>query len=112
MKWRKSCWFFLRQNKAALHPSQIPLYFIPGQTRNPPTEENENTVLDWIASEICLDLRVPTFPGLILTESNPCGFLVGGNFYAGYDLKELAHSSTLFKLEQDVTSGLALIVGT
>ena len=75
-------------------------------------KENENAVLDWLASEICLDPRVPTFPGFILTESNPCGFLVGGNFCAGYDLKELAHSSTLLKLEQDVTSGLAPTVGT
>lgn len=45
-------------------------------------------------------------------QSNPCGFLVGGNFCAGYDLKELAHCSTLLKLEQDVTSGLAPVVGT
>lgn len=59
-----------------------------------------------------LGLRVPAFLGFILTESSPCGFLVGGNFCAGYDLKELAHGSTLLKLEQDVTSGLAPIVGT
>lgn len=50
--------------------------------------------------------------GLILTDAKPCGFLVGGNFCAGYDLKELAHSSTLLKLEQDVTRGLAPIVGS
>lgn len=52
------------------------------------------------------------FRDSFFTESNPCGFLVGGNFCAGYDLKELAHSSTLLKLEQDVTSGLTPIVGS
>ncbi|XP_044310964.1 mevalonyl-coenzyme A hydratase sidH-like isoform X3 [Varanus komodoensis] len=30
---------------------------------------------------------------------------LGGNFCAGYDLKELAHSATSIKLEQDVTKG-------
>uniref|UniRef100_A0A8D0GU43 Uncharacterized protein n=1 Tax=Sphenodon punctatus TaxID=8508 RepID=A0A8D0GU43_SPHPU len=30
---------------------------------------------------------------------------IGGNFCAGYDLKELAHSPTSIKLEQDVTKG-------
>ncbi|XP_038626651.1 mevalonyl-coenzyme A hydratase sidH-like [Tachyglossus aculeatus] len=30
---------------------------------------------------------------------------IGGNFCAGYDLKELAHNSTTLKLEQDVTQG-------
>lgn len=30
---------------------------------------------------------------------------VGGNFCAGYDLKELAHNSTTIKLKQDVTKG-------
>uniref|UniRef100_A0A6I8NDY5 Bone morphotic protein 6 n=1 Tax=Ornithorhynchus anatinus TaxID=9258 RepID=A0A6I8NDY5_ORNAN len=30
---------------------------------------------------------------------------LGGNFCAGYDLKELAHNSTTLKLEQDVTRG-------
>ncbi|XP_074843809.1 enoyl-CoA hydratase EchA19-like isoform X1 [Carettochelys insculpta] len=30
---------------------------------------------------------------------------IGGNFCAGYDLKELAHNPTSIKLEQDVTKG-------
>lgn len=30
---------------------------------------------------------------------------IGGNFCAGYDLKELAHQQTSIKLEQDVTKG-------
>lgn len=63
-----------------------------------------------MASEKCLASGVAASVGLILTDSKPCGFLVGGNFCAGYDLKELAHSSTLLKLEQDVTRGLAPIV--
>ncbi|KAJ8413233.1 hypothetical protein AAFF_G00092290 [Aldrovandia affinis] len=32
---------------------------------------------------------------------------IGGNFCAGYDLKELAHQSASLKLEQDVTKGPA-----
>lgn len=65
-----------------------------------------------MASEKCLASGVPALVGLILTDAKPCGFLVGGNFCAGYDLKELAHSSTLLKLEQDVTRGLAPVVGS
>lgn len=65
-----------------------------------------------MASEKCLASGAPALVDLILTDSKPCGFLVGGNFCAGYDLKELAHISTLLKLEQDVTRGLAPIVGS
>lgn len=102
--------FKAKQSCSSSSPTALLLH--PRTNKKPPTKENENAVLDGFASEICLDPRVPIFPGLILTESNPCGFLLGGNFCAGYDLKELAHSSTLLKLEQDVTSGLAPIVGT
>lgn len=43
--------------------------------------------------------------GLVLLVQCTLLFVLGGNFCAGYDLKELAHGSGSLKLEQDVCRG-------